>query len=196
MGDRDRSRERGARVYVGGLENEVKKEDLEQEFGKFGKLNSVWIALNPPGFAFIEFSHPSDAEAACDNLNGVEFLGSKLRVEIAKGRPRNRGGFRGGRGGHGGGRDGGNFRDGGYQRGPGGGRRFDRGRGGGGGFQGGRRDDGNRFGGRDFGRRSDSFGGRRGGGGPPRRGGGGPPGGGPDYRSRSPMGVGGGGQRR
>ncbi|KAH1026744.1 hypothetical protein HUJ05_000366 [Dendroctonus ponderosae] len=69
MGDRDRSSDRGARVYVGGLEDGVKKEDLEEEFQKFGKLNNVWIALNPPGFAFIEFGNLSDAEAACDSLN-------------------------------------------------------------------------------------------------------------------------------
>ncbi|ENN81293.1 hypothetical protein YQE_02297, partial [Dendroctonus ponderosae] len=116
MGDRDRSSDRGARVYVGGLEDGVKKEDLEEEFQKFGKLNNVWIALNPPGFAFIEFGNLSDAEAACDSLNGIDFLGSKLRVEIAKGRSRGGGrgggggGFRGGRGrgggGGGGGRDG------------------------------------------------------------------------------------------
>ncbi|XP_019773785.2 RNA-binding protein Rsf1 [Dendroctonus ponderosae] len=202
MGDRDRSSDRGARVYVGGLEDGVKKEDLEEEFQKFGKLNNVWIALNPPGFAFIEFGNLSDAEAACDSLNGIDFLGSKLRVEIAKGRSRGGGrgggggGFRGGRGrgGGGGGRDGGGFRDGGSFRGGPGGGRFDRGRrgGGGGGFQGGRRDEGNRFGGRDFDRRSDSFGsggsGGGGRGGPPRRFGSSGGGGGGSYRSRSPMG--------
>ncbi|XP_023022520.1 repressor splicing factor 1 [Leptinotarsa decemlineata] len=159
----DRSRDRGARVYVGGLSDSVKKEDLEGEFEKYGKLNSVWVAFNPPGFAFIEFNSLTDAETACDNMNGTDFLGSKLRVEIARGRSR-RGGPRGG-----GGRGGGGGYRGGSSRGYGGG---------GGGYGGGRggrssydrRDGGGRFGGRDFDRRSDSFnrdsfGGRRGGGG-------------------------------
>ncbi|XP_050308078.1 RNA-binding protein Rsf1-like [Anthonomus grandis grandis] len=197
MGDRDRSMNRSTRVYVGGLEDGIKKEDLEEEFQKFGKLTSVWIALNPPGFAFVEFDNNADAEAACDSLNGIDLLGSKLRVEIAKGRSRGGGrggggGFRGGRGGRGGGggRDGG-YRDGGFRGGRGGGRGFDGGRRGGGGFRGGR-DDGDRFGSRDFGRRSDGFRGGRGGGGPPRRFGGDGGGGGGSYRSRSPMG----GQRR
>jgi RNA recognition motif-containing protein len=44
MGD-----ERGTRVYVGNLTDKVKKEQLEEEFTRFGKLNSVWIAHNPPG---------------------------------------------------------------------------------------------------------------------------------------------------
>ena len=41
--------QRGTRVYVGNLIDTVKKEDLEDEFTKYGKLNSVWVALNPPG---------------------------------------------------------------------------------------------------------------------------------------------------
>ncbi|KAL7740882.1 hypothetical protein ACLKA6_014045 [Drosophila palustris] len=68
----------------------------EGEFTKYGKLNSVWIAFNPPGFAFVEFEHRDDAEKACDILNGSELLGSQLRVEISKGRPRQ--GRRGGPG--------------------------------------------------------------------------------------------------
>lgn len=94
------SETRGTRVYVGNLCEKVKKEDLEGEFTKYGKLNSVWVAFNPPGFAFVEFESRDDAEKACDLLNGTEVLGSKLRVEISKGRPKGRdGGNRfGGRG--------------------------------------------------------------------------------------------------
>ncbi|EDW52383.1 RNA-binding protein Rsf1 [Drosophila sechellia] len=116
MGD-----QRGTRVYVGNLTDKVKKDDLEGEFTKYGKLNSVWIAFNPPGFAFVEFEHRDDAEKACDILNGSELLGSQLRVEISKGRPRqgrrggpmDRGGRRGDFGRHSitsGGSGGGGFR--------------------------------------------------------------------------------------
>jgi splicing factor, arginine/serine-rich 7 len=157
MGD-----ERGTRVYVGNLSDKVKKEQLEEEFVRYGKLNSVWIAHNPPGFAFIEFVNKEEAESACDSLNGQELLGSKLRVEISKGR--SRGGPRGGRGG-------GRFNDrsggGGFRRdGPGGGRFNDRP----GGFRGGRgssgggfRSGGDRYSGSSSGPRSyerrDNFGG-------------------------------------
>lgn len=102
MGD-----QRGTRVYVGNLSDKIKKDDLEGEFTKYGKLNSVWIAFNPPGFAFVEFEHRDDAEKACDVLNGTELLGAQLRVEISRGRPRSnrrpygRGSFSNGGSGHG-----------------------------------------------------------------------------------------------
>ncbi|XP_043483137.1 RNA-binding protein Rsf1-like isoform X1 [Leptopilina heterotoma] len=99
------------RVYVGGLNESIKKEDLQNEFEKFGKLKKVWVAFNPPGFAFIEFMNMDEAEMACNNMNGSEICGAKLRVEISRGRGRGgRGGsgYRGGsrfnsRGGSGGG---------------------------------------------------------------------------------------------
>ncbi|XP_054263177.1 RNA-binding protein Rsf1-like [Macrosteles quadrilineatus] len=115
----ERPMSRGTRVYVGGLVD-TKKEELEAEFEKYGKLNSVWVAFNPPGFAFVEFSNRDDAEAACDNLNDSDIFGSKIRVEISRGR--GRGGFRGGRGMDRGGRgDGGGGRGRGGFRGRGGG---------------------------------------------------------------------------
>ncbi|KAL1139495.1 hypothetical protein AAG570_006479 [Ranatra chinensis] len=102
---------RGTKVYVGGLTEEVRKEDLEVEFQRYGKLNSVWVALNPPGFAFVEFAEWEDARAACEGLNNMELMGIKLRVEMSRG---GRGSGRGG-GPRGGGRGAG------FQRGRGGG---------------------------------------------------------------------------
>lgn len=190
MGDGNYTK--GTRVYVGGLGDGIKKEDLETEFEKYGKLNSVWVAFNPPGFAFIEFLNKDEAESACDGLNGTELLGSKLRVEISRDRGRNRGGFRGGSRGGGrgfsrGGRGGFSDRGGGY-RGRGGGRgrgRFDD-YGGGGGRGGGYRSydrDGGRDGG-GYGGGRDSYGSRDGYGG---GGGGGSYDSGSRYRSRSPI---------
>ncbi|XP_041988466.1 RNA-binding protein Rsf1 [Aricia agestis] len=147
----------GTRVYVGGLVEGIKKEDLEREFDKYGKLNSVWVALNPPGFAFIEFENMQEAEDACSAMNGFEMLGATLKVELSRKRdgPRRGGGnFRGGRGG-------GGFR----------------GRGGGGGFggpPGGRSFGGG--GGRPYNRQGNGY----------SSGGSGGGGGGGNFRSRSP----------
>jgi len=133
------SRDSGSRVYVGGLLDSVRKEDLEREFSKIGKLSHVWVAWNPPGFAFIEFEDERDAEEAVRSLNGQDVCGSRIRVEVSRGRGRGRGGRGGDRGGRG---MGGGFRGGSRGGGRGGG--FGRGGGyrggdrGGGGFRGGR----------------------------------------------------------
>lgn len=128
-------------MYVGGLVEGIKKEDLEREFDKYGKLNSVWVALNPPGFAFIEFENVQEAEDACSAMNGFEMLGATLKVELSRKRDGPR---RNGPGGGGGGGGGGGFRGRGGPRGrsfggnPGGNRSFNSYGGGGGGGGGGR----------------------------------------------------------
>merc|ERR1712071_510330 len=99
-GDRDGDRERqpNNRVYVGYILENVKKEDLEVEFAKYGRLTSAWVAFNPPGFAFLEFEECRDAESAVSMMNGADFMGSKIRVEISPNRGRGRGRGRGGGG--------------------------------------------------------------------------------------------------
>jgi arginine/serine-rich splicing factor 3 len=43
----------GRKLYVGNLEKEATKEELEELFSKYGKLESVWVARKPAGFAFL-----------------------------------------------------------------------------------------------------------------------------------------------
>ncbi|KAG8186102.1 hypothetical protein JTE90_003184 [Oedothorax gibbosus] len=174
---------RPASVYVGGLSEDVQKEDLEREFSKFGSLTKVWVARNPPGFAFIEFEDDQDATEAIKEMNGATINGAEIRVDLSRGRGGGGGGRRGGRGGgFRGGRDGG-----------GGGGGYSRGGGRGGGYDGGFRSGGYR-GGRGGGGGGGRYGGDRSGGydRPSYGGGGGGYGGGGDrssgYRSRSPMG--------
>nr|ACH48189.1 alternative splicing factor SRp20/9G8 [Cyriopagopus schmidti] len=91
-------------IFVGGLNDSIDKEDLEREFSKFGKLNHVWVARNPPGFAFIEFDDDEDANEAIREMNGATINGSEIRVDMSRNnRGGRRGGFRGGRDGGGGG---------------------------------------------------------------------------------------------
>lgn len=46
------------KVYVGNLGNNASKTELESVFSNYGPLKNVWVARNPPGFAFIEFQDP------------------------------------------------------------------------------------------------------------------------------------------
>lgn len=101
------------KVYVGGLGEQGRKEEIEKEFEKFGPLHDVWVARNPPGFAFVEFEDLRDAEDAIKALDGKTICGMEVRVEMS----RHRGGRgRGGGGGYRGDRYGGGRRDDRYDR--------------------------------------------------------------------------------
>ncbi|KAI3435656.1 hypothetical protein D9Q98_001714 [Chlorella vulgaris] len=86
----------GTRVFCGGLDERANQEELEAEFGKYGRVSQVWIARNPPGFGFITFADDRDADDACAALDG------KNGWKVERARPSRReggGGFGGGRGG-------------------------------------------------------------------------------------------------
>ncbi|XP_020602298.1 serine/arginine-rich splicing factor 7-like [Orbicella faveolata] len=78
------------RVYVGNLGKNGSRRELEREFERFGPLRDVWVARNPPGFAFVLFEDARDAEDACHEMDGKYICGEKVRVEMARGP--NRGG--------------------------------------------------------------------------------------------------------
>uniref|UniRef100_A0A2I2Y4K7 RRM domain-containing protein n=1 Tax=Gorilla gorilla gorilla TaxID=9595 RepID=A0A2I2Y4K7_GORGO len=69
------------------LGNNGNKTELERAFGYYGPLQSVWVARNPSGFAFVEFEDPRDA---ADALNGRTLCGCRVRVELSNGEKRSR----------------------------------------------------------------------------------------------------------
>eukprot|EP00931_Biecheleriopsis_adriatica_P031968 TRINITY_DN186_c0_g1_i1.p1 TRINITY_DN186_c0_g1~~TRINITY_DN186_c0_g1_i1.p1 ORF type:complete len:138 (-),score=17.19 TRINITY_DN186_c0_g1_i1:149-562(-) len=77
----------GVRVYVGNLPKErcVERDELEEGFGKFGRIVDVWIARQPPGFAFVTMDSEKDAEEAVKEMDGAKLAGERIRVEVAKG---------------------------------------------------------------------------------------------------------------
>ncbi|XP_062127250.1 RNA-binding protein 1 isoform X2 [Drosophila sulfurigaster albostrigata] len=97
------------KVYVGNLGSSASKHDIENAFSKYGPLRNVWVARNPPGFAFVEFEDRRDAEDATRALDGTRCCGTRIRVEMSSGRSRDRG-RRGIPEGNGGGRSAGRFR--------------------------------------------------------------------------------------
>ena len=72
------------KLFIGDLLPTVTREDLVREFNRYGKLQDVWLAHNPPGFAFVEFVYTKDAENVVQIFDGKPLLGSKIRVEFAK----------------------------------------------------------------------------------------------------------------
>lgn len=57
-------------MYVGDLGNGAAKGELERAFSYYGPLRSVWVARNPPGFAFVEYEDSRDAEDAVKGMDG------------------------------------------------------------------------------------------------------------------------------
>ena len=39
----------GDRVYIGNLNPDAQKEDVEKLFAKYGTVTNVWVARRPPG---------------------------------------------------------------------------------------------------------------------------------------------------
>ena len=126
------------KVYVGGLPSDATAEEvcwlelddelipnssftflqLDEAFGRYGRLRKVWVARRPPGFAFIQFDDIRDAEDAVRALDGrcvvdmdacfrkrasplcSKICGVRARVELSHGRGRGGGrGYRDDRGG-------------------------------------------------------------------------------------------------
>jgi arginine/serine-rich splicing factor 1/9 len=50
----------------------------------------IKVPTRPPNFAFIEYGDYRDAEDAVRSRDGRDFMGSRLRVEVARGRPERR----------------------------------------------------------------------------------------------------------
>ena len=63
------------KVYIGNLGNNASKYELEDAFSKYGPLKNVWVARNPPGFAFVEFEDSRDAEDSVRGLDGTRVCG-------------------------------------------------------------------------------------------------------------------------
>lgn len=83
------SEEDGYRVHVADLGVDCSQREIEKTFGKYGEIKEVWLARNPPCFAFIVFKNRQDADEAIRETDGRVVCGSRVRCSWA--RPRTRG---------------------------------------------------------------------------------------------------------
>ena len=58
--------------------------DLHRELDRYGKIQDVWIARNPPGFAFVEYSDSRDARDAVREMDGRTIMSNRIRCEISR----------------------------------------------------------------------------------------------------------------
>lgn len=62
--------ESGYRVHVSDLAVGVSRKEIEKVFAKYGPINEIWVATNPPCFAFVNYKHRSDADKAIREGDG------------------------------------------------------------------------------------------------------------------------------
>ena len=84
-------------IFVGNLSTEVTENDLEEAFGKYGKLRSVKVikdmfSQKSKGFGFVEMASKLEGEAAIKELNTSELKGKPIIVNEARPQRNRRGG--------------------------------------------------------------------------------------------------------
>ncbi|XP_041352431.1 RNA-binding protein lark-like isoform X2 [Gigantopelta aegis] len=86
------SRKVSTKVFIGNMPDTCRKTDLEEMFSKYGEIVECDIVKN---FGFVHFADPTCAKTAVDNLNGIQFQGTDLKVELSHSRVRQKPGMGG-----------------------------------------------------------------------------------------------------
>ncbi|KIK47964.1 hypothetical protein CY34DRAFT_798821 [Suillus luteus UH-Slu-Lm8-n1] len=84
----DSGREKSSKpnkVYIGGLPDHTRQEDLQSCFGKIGRIAHIELKI---GYGFVEFDSREAAEESVAKYNEGFFMGNKIRVELSHGRGR------------------------------------------------------------------------------------------------------------
>lgn len=77
------------KLYVGNLNYSVTDEDLTELFSSYGEVVSANIINDretgrSKGFGFVEMGTGESAVSAKDGLNGTDFNGRTLKIDLAK----------------------------------------------------------------------------------------------------------------
>lgn len=95
-------------IYVSNLNFSTTSESLQDLFAEYGEVTSAKIITDREtgrsrGFGFVEMSDDTEGQKAISELDGVDFEGKTITVNVARPRKeRNNGGYnnRGGNGGY------------------------------------------------------------------------------------------------
>jgi RNA recognition motif-containing protein len=76
-------------IYVSSLSFSTKSEKLQQLFEQYGEVSSANIITDREtgrsrGFGFVEMPNDAEGQAAIDALNGTEFDGRTIIVNVAR----------------------------------------------------------------------------------------------------------------
>lgn len=80
-------------IYVGNLPFSTNSTELEELFSEYGSVERAQVISDREtgrsrGFGFVEMADDSEAQNAIEALNGKDFEGRQLRVNVARERER------------------------------------------------------------------------------------------------------------
>jgi RNA recognition motif-containing protein len=73
----------GSKLYVANFGYSVTGDQLEELFAAYGEVKEVKV-IEGKGFGFVEMATQAEAEKAKEALNGSDFKGRTLRVDVAR----------------------------------------------------------------------------------------------------------------
>lgn len=76
-------------IYVGNLSFQVSEEEMREAFAVHGEVSSARIIKDnysgqSKGFGFVEMTNQTEAEAAIKALDGKDFKGRNIAVNVAR----------------------------------------------------------------------------------------------------------------
>ena len=84
----------GSKLYIGNLDHSVTDSDMNELFSQHGAVREVKL-FSEKGFGFVEMSTQAEAEKAKAALDGHEYKGRNIKVDMARPpRKKGRGNFR------------------------------------------------------------------------------------------------------
>jgi RNA recognition motif-containing protein len=76
-------------LFVGNLPFTTSSPELEELFGRFGAVSRAQVITDRDtgrsrGFGFVEMDSADEAQAAIDSLDGSDFGGRQIKVNVAR----------------------------------------------------------------------------------------------------------------
>lgn len=78
------------KLFIGNLPDVCHKEELQAKFEKYGVVTELDIISN---YGFVHFQNEDEAQAAADALNGTNYMGKNIRVEMSTSKVRQKAGM-------------------------------------------------------------------------------------------------------